>query len=96
MSDFECYCNISDCEPWAWYRVAWHKSSRERICCECKDVIAVGERYQKIVAKGDELEQYDTCAFCADELYRLQDASGELIAKTELACWVLEELRYMA
>lgn len=93
MGDISCYCEPSEgeaCEVWS---ETWHRARKEHVCCECRERINVGERYQKIFAIGDgDVYTYKTCEFCAKEFDRLA-ADYACLAKEQLACALVNELR---
>lgn len=97
MSDYQCYCEVGEGEPFEWESVTHPRARKEYTCCECKDKIKPGERYEKMVGKFEgELVTYRTCEFCASEYARLNcqpERDWACIAKGELACAVLLEVR---
>ena len=64
-------CGISiggDCDGYPEFsNLQIGKARKPYKCCECHDVIAVGDRYERITSKYDgEFCSYKTCMGCAD------------------------------
>ena len=60
----ECAC-VDDGDPCSFWNVSFRKARRSHVCCECREEIKPGERYQHtfLVAEGDR-EHYATCQTC--------------------------------
>lgn len=92
----ECICEPIDaddiCNVWS---ITWQKARKEHSCCECQDVIAPGQRYQRIFAMFDgEITVYKTCEFCANEFKRIEDKwRDRCFVKGDLACMVVWDMR---
>ena len=94
MNEYECYCEPQEGEPWDWFNTEMRHSKKQRKCCECRDTIQVGELYEYTVGNlAGDVMTFVTCAFCADEHARVSNASEYCIAKGELACAVVAEIR---
>jgi len=94
MSDYECVCDVGEGEQWDWSSTTTPVSRKVRKCCECQDVIAVGEKYERTVGGLDgDIQTYITCLFCAEEYARIQTVADFCVPKTELACAIALELR---
>lgn len=91
MND-DCYCDIGEGEPWSWYAVEIRTSRKTRKCCECLDVIKIGEKYERIVGYLDELQVFVTCLFCAAEYARLASEADYCVPKGGLACALHAEI----
>lgn len=93
----ECYCEPMDadgggCEVW---NLTWRKARVQHRCCECKEPILQGERYERIFSVfEDEINVSTTCEFCANEYQRLLAKHPDLSwLKGELACIVVWDMR---
>lgn len=95
MTSYECVCETFDGDPVEWSATRIVKARKEHKCCECRDVIRVGERHELIVLKLDgQFNQQRTCAFCAAERDRIAAEHPDLPpVYGELACWLVAELR---
>lgn len=94
MSDYECVCEPMEGEPWTQLSDQWRRARKEHKCCECEDIIRVGERYNYLTGVFEgKLEIWKTCEFCAHERTRLQAKAPFTIAFGDLACCVVAECR---
>lgn len=76
----------------------WVKARKDHKCCECRKVIAVGERYERSTGKWDgRVKTYKTCAACQDIRQSLccngwrygslwEDAEEQLLPHMTTAC----------
>lgn len=59
-------CN-SYCDPSGFQDVRIHKARKEHRCCECGEVIRIGQRYERYAGKHEgEFCSIDTCLPCAE------------------------------
>ena len=60
-----CYCSGGD--PPEWYTERIVAARKDHRCCECTDVIKIGERHQYVAGKWNgDVGQYRTCLSCAE------------------------------
>lgn len=73
---------------------AWRTAKRAHRCCECREPINPGERYQHVrgLWDGDWLT-FKTCAECVDTRQQVYDMAGFVPAYGSAACCFVEEMR---
>ena len=64
--DFSCSCSVSIDEMTAEiYNETFPKSRKEHTCCECRETIPIGVKYNKVEGLWDgSFNTYKTCMFC--------------------------------
>lgn len=68
-----CECDY-DSAP-RFYSCVWRTARKHHLCCECRNVVAIGDKYQVIAGVWEDgFETYKTCEKCAD----LRDSMSEL------------------
>lgn len=61
-----CSCDFPDAEPLKPYRETEHTARKDRVCCECREVIPAGTRYQKITGHAEcGWVEFHTCIPCS-------------------------------
>lgn len=84
MTDMGCSCICSfDYDPASVYHEKIRKARKEHICCECRETIKPGEKYEHVSGCWDgSWSTYKTCLVC-------------LNIRKDLCCgsWLFGELR---
>ena len=61
-----CNCSVDVDEVADFYKKSFPKARKEHICCECREVIEKGQKYQLFTGKwGGEFGTFKTCMACA-------------------------------
>jgi len=86
-----CYCSLEGDAPQGFYETSWPRARKVHVCCECKEDIPKGVKYERFVGKWDgQVRAYKTCVACAElrsELRTLLDLEWDQgIAFGDLAC----------
>ena len=93
---YECYCEPMESDGYSdVWNITWPVARKEHICCECKDTISKGQKYQRIfsVYEGT-VDVFKTCEFCASEFDRLRKKHPDAnFCKEDLACVVAWDMR---
>ena len=94
----ECYCEPMEADGYAdCWSITTPKARKAHICCECKDTIKPGEKYERIFSIYDgAINVYKTCLFCAAEFKRLdvkRDYYDPGLVKGDLACALVWDMR---
>ena len=97
MSDYQCYCeptgdNGEYCDVW---NVTWRRARKEHKCCECGEIINIGERYEyTFTVYEGAAASHKTCEFCAKEWKRILEKHPDLMQmEGGLACAVVWDIR---
>ncbi|WP_052700080.1 hypothetical protein [Methylocucumis oryzae] len=87
-----CYCDDDAIQP-TLYREVWRKAIKEHKCCECQDVIKIGERYQYVAGVWEgQFSTFKTCASCVDVRLEVNDMTGYFPAFGDAGCCYIEAL----
>ncbi len=88
----DCYCEEGDLP--AVSRTEWRKARKAHICCECKDIIRLGERYELTAGLWDgEWKTFRTCGDCVDTRLEVFDMAGFLPAFGQANCCFVQAMR---
>ncbi len=88
----ECYCEEGDMP--SVVNTVWRKAIKEHRCCECKDFIRPGERYERTTGLWDgEWSTYNTCGDCVDTRLEVFDMAGVWPAFGSAACCFVQAMR---
>ena len=69
----QCYC---DYEMPSFFREKFVRAKKQHKCCECHQVINIGDTYQYVIGKWDgEVQIYKSCEKCANLRDSLNDVS---------------------
>jgi len=59
-----------------FFQSTWHTARKEHRCCECRQPITVGQRYERIAGKWEgQFDTFSTCEKCADLRDSLNDVT---------------------
>lgn len=88
----DCYCEEGDLP--AVSRTEWRKARKAHICCECKDIIRLGERYELTAGLWDgEWKTFSTCGHCVDTRLEVFDMAGFWPAFGQANCCFVQAMR---
>ncbi len=88
----DCYCDEGELPSVS--TTAWRKARKAHRCCECKDPILPGERYEYTTCLCDgRWETYRTCEDCVDTRAKVYDLYGFQPAFGSAACCLVQALR---
>ena len=66
MMSISCNCSVDIDEVAEFCDESYPKARKEHICCECREVIGKGRKYQLITGKWEgEFGTFKTCMACA-------------------------------
>jgi hypothetical protein len=82
-----CYCEWGGGEDAEFCTVSTVTARVQHKCCECRDVIRPGERYERTAGRWDgRMATFKTCDYCARLRERLAHMTDEPPAFGELGC----------
>jgi len=89
-----CYCDGEEGELPTVSTVAWRKARKAHRCCECKDLIRPGERYEHTTGLWDgRWETYRTCDDCVDTREKVHELADFMPAFGSAACCLIQAMR---
>lgn len=67
MSDCNVCLGTDDFETCEFYEAKIHTARKEHQCEECREPIAIGQRYERVSLKFDgEFQEFKTCLICCE------------------------------
>jgi hypothetical protein len=87
-----CYCGESELPT--MFRQTWHVARKEHKCCECRDTIKIGERYERSFGVWDgDAQEFKTCSSCVEVRSEVYEMAGYWPAFGSAGCCYAEALR---
>lgn len=73
---------------------AWRKARKAHRCCECKDLIRPGERYEHATGLWEgEWSTYKTCEDCVDTRNKVHELADFIPVFGSAACCLVQAMR---
>lgn len=71
MGECGCIYTSYDGDEATFSRTEWRKARKPHKCCECRETIPSGVKYQHTTGKWDSIQVYKTCEACVEIRHEL-------------------------